>query len=161
MITNEATITCETFPLVMVSKYTDKWRSLLDAEGIEIRGRPLELNYERYKAIYKDGRLIFIAARDAATGEPIGYSSHYLYDDLHWNERVGCDDLWYVAKTWRRQGIGTALKLAGHEIMLARGAKRIYDTVRHEANVNGMMQELGFEPWGVRWVKIFPDGSGS
>src|ERR1700719_1785527 len=101
---------------------------LFQAHGIEVRGKPFDLDFRRYQAIEYEGRLVWIVAR--FTGVPIGYACSFWYRDLHFDERVAADDLWFVHKDYRNKGVGLTLKLMCHEVLKEHGVVRISDTIR-------------------------------
>ena len=45
--------------------------------GLEVRGRPFELDFKRYHQLEFEKRLIWIVARWAKSNIPIGYSCHF------------------------------------------------------------------------------------
>lgn len=126
---------------------------LFNTHGIEVRGRPFELDYKRYYQIEFEGRLVWVVARDLATEQPVGYSCHFWYRDLHFDERVAVDDLWFVLPEFRCKGIGLRLKNTGHELLEKQSVIRVTDTIRDSYNHPGLMDGVGFRPWGTRWMK--------
>lgn len=121
--------------------------------GLEVRGRPFELDFKRYHQLEFEKRLIWIVARWAKSNAPIGYSCHYWYRDLHYNERVGADDLWFVDRRVRALGIGFTLKLIGHDELWKCGVVETGDNIRATFRHNKLMDDLGFEKWGTRWKR--------
>src|ERR1700686_2215600 len=93
----------ELFP---VSINQDAFKRLFNEHGMEVRGKPFELDYRRYYQIQSEGRLVWIVARSIETDAPIGYACSFWYRDLHFNERVAADDLWFVTPAYREQGVG-------------------------------------------------------
>jgi GNAT superfamily N-acetyltransferase len=145
------------------------FRSLFEAHGMEVRGEPFSLNYKQYHQLEFEGRLVWIVARVGSGVDvgmpigymPIGYSCSWWYRDMHFDERCAAEDLWYVCPEYRRRGIGRRLKEAGHEILEKAGVTRIGDNIRDGGVTTDQMAELGFEPWGTRWLKIIPSSSGN
>jgi hypothetical protein len=130
----------------------DTFGHLFDAHGIEVRGKPFDLDFKRYYQIESENRLVWIVAR--FEGAPIGYACSFWYRDLHFNERVAADDLWYVDKAYREAGVGKTVKLMCHDELVKAGVVLIYDAIRATGFRHGtLMKELGFEPWGIRWRK--------
>jgi hypothetical protein len=107
----------------------------------------------RYRQIEAEGRLIWIVSRETADGPPIGYSCHWWYLSMHWDEIVGVDDLWYVVPHFRNAGIGADMKLLGHKLLTDARATETTDSIRMAGTVPGLMVGLGFVPWGLRWKK--------
>ena len=147
---------------------------LFDAHGMEVRGKKFCLDFKRYHQLEFDGRLVWVVARaDVPYGErstrlhvPVGYACSWWYRDMHFDERCAADDLWYVCPEYRGRGIGRRLKEETHEILEKSGVVRIGENIRYRADALGgvpsaLMDELGFEPWGTRWIKKFPGGSGN
>ena len=141
----------EPFPLVGEYRPTE-FSPLFDAEGKEIRGKALLLNWRRYRQIQQDDRLAFISAR-LENGRPIGYASGYVYIDLHWSTRVACDDLWYVVPEWRGKGVGCMLKFYLHDDLRKRGADSVQETIRAEFDHPQLMASCGYELVGHKWSK--------
>ncbi len=119
--------------------------------GLEVRGRPFELDFKRYHQLEFEKRLIWIVARWTKSSIPLGYSCHFWYRDLHFNERVGSDDLWFVDHRVRALGIGFTLKLIGHDELRKHGVVKTSDNIRATFRHNKLMNDLGFEKWGNRW----------
>lgn len=119
----------------------------------EVRGQPFKLDYKRFEELERKGRLVWIVARDA--NQPIGYACAFWYRDLHFDERVGAEDLWFVLPIFRGRGIGRRLKVIEHEWLKANGCVRVYDNIRNAYDHPKLMAELGYEPWGTRWTKTF------
>jgi hypothetical protein len=145
----------ELFPLL-----GNGFNSLFADHGREVRGKPFDLDFRRYGQIEREGRLVWIVARSIETDAPIGYACSFWYRDLHFNERVAADDLWFVRRGYRRSGVGKTVKLMCHAELKKQGVVRIYDAIRSDHNHPKLMQELEFEVWGHRWVKwcqVFPD----
>jgi GNAT superfamily N-acetyltransferase len=121
------------------------------AHGIEVRGKPLQLDFSRYEQIERDGRLICVVARDD-DGVPHGYSWHYWYKSLHFSERVGHDDLWYVTPEHRNKGVGMELRRKGLDWLKRAGAVETSDMIREHGVWPGTMTALGYERRGNWWI---------
>lgn len=139
---------------------------LFDEHGKEVRGKPFRLDFKRYAELEFQGRLVWIVARERTYRLPVGYACSYWYRDLHFDERCAADDLWYVLPQYRRQGAGRRLKEAAHAELEKAGVTRIGDNIRENADGEDgglwrLMEDMGFECWGRRWIKTFPGGSGS
>ena len=133
-----------------------EFATLFKMHGLEVAGRPFDLDYRRYFQLEADGRLVFVVARDdhaGPTAPAVGYSCHFWYRDLHFNERVGADDLWFVAPRYRKRGIGACLKLWGHELMRYRGCVRIRDVIRDEFDHPDLMRKIGFARRATQWTR--------
>lgn len=133
-----------------------EFTALFKIHAMEVAGRPFELDYNRYFHLETNGRLVFIVARDdgASPSAPaVGYSCHFWYRDLHFNERLVGDDLWFVLPNYRRRGIGTALKLVGHDMMRRRGCVRARDVIRNGFDHPNLMSKIGYAPRGTQWTR--------
>ncbi|SRR6266436_2424061 len=131
-----------------------EFRELFSAHGREVRGKSLQLDFHRYYQIEREKRLVWVVARSIETNKPIGYSLHYWYRDLHYfADIVGADDLWYVEKSFRKNGVGRMLKLMGHAELQRQGCVRTSDNIRASYSHHMLMRDVGFEPWGIRWQK--------
>jgi len=126
---------------------------LFDLHGREVRGKPFDLDFRRYHQLEFEKRLVWIVARSIEPNQPIGYSCHYWYRDLHYNERVGADDLWFVDRRGRGLGIGERLKLIGHDELRKCGVVETGDNIRSAFDHPNLMNDLGFNHWGTRWKK--------
>jgi GNAT superfamily N-acetyltransferase len=125
---------------------------LFHDHGIEVRGKPFDLDFRRYQIIEFEKRLVWIVA-SYDTYEPIGYACSFWYRDLHFNERVAADDLWFVRKDYRRSGVGKTLKEMCHAELKKQGVVHVYDTIRSNYDHRKLMQDLEFERWGNRWKR--------
>lgn len=130
-----------------------RFRELWDLHGCEVRGEPLALDHHRYQDIERDGRLIWVVAREQ--GLPIAYSGHFWYKSLHFDERLGHDDLWFVAPAYRGLGIGRKVKEMGHAALKKAGCVATEDLIRANYDHPHLMADLGFKAWGTRWRKEF------
>ncbi len=131
------------------------FRPLWDAHGTEIRSKPFALDFSRYEQIEREGRLIWIVSRETNVLDlpPIGYSCHWWYRSMHWDERVGVDDLWFVLPGYRGNGTGVLMKQLGLDLLREAGAVETSDAIRADAPVGHLMADLGYERWGTRWKK--------
>lgn len=128
-----------------------EWQPLFDAEGREIRGYPMQFDWLRYAKMASDKRLVFVATR--LGNAPIGYCAGFVFRDLHWDERVAADDIWYVKPEYRCQGLGEGMKKALHENLKKLGANRVYDLTRNDYYHPVLMSDLCYTIWGTRWVR--------
>jgi hypothetical protein len=124
------------------------WR----AHGIEVRGKPFELDFARYEQIERDGRLICVVAR-ADDGVPAGYSWHWWYKCLHFGNRVGHDDLWYVKPLYRGQSIGFMTRHLGLDLLREAGAVETTDFIREGGVSLKIMHDLEYERRGNWWTR--------
>ena len=148
-------ISRERFPLGTQAAEFDE---LFERHGQEVRGKPLKVASYRYLTIEAEGRLVWIVARN--DNQPIGYSAHYWYQDLNFaDERVATDTLWFVLPEYRGMGIGRQMKEMGHATLKGLGALRTYDFIRGSYDHLNLMRDIGFKPWGTRWVKDLTDGN--
>jgi hypothetical protein len=131
----------------------EDFKRLFDAHGLEVRGEPFDLDYYRYLQIEREKRLVWIVARSIETDAPIGYACSFWYRDLHFNERVAADDLWFVRKDFRRSGVGKTLKEMCHAELKKQGVVHVYDAIRSNYDHRKLMQDLEFERWGNRWKR--------
>lgn len=130
------------------------FKPLWDAHGVEVSGVPFRLKYDRYEQIDREGRLIWIVSRETVGGPVIGYSCHWWYLDMHWEDRiVGVDDLWYVVPHWRNAGVGGHMKKLGLDLLRSVGAIETSDAIRFSGTNAGLMTGMGYVPWGLRWKK--------
>lgn len=150
-------ISKESFP-APTDLFWYQWPPLWAAHGIEVRGRPLNIEPHRYRQIEIDGRLVWIVARDDA-GDPIGYSCHWVYRDMAFGDTVGSDGIWYVKPEWRAKGIGVHLKKIGLQEVWDKGAVASYDLIRRHGP-DTVLLKLGYQVWGTRWGILRPDGEG-
>ena len=125
---------------------------LFDAHGMELRGIKSDLDVQRYLQIQREGRLIYVTARDVS-GVLQGYSSHFWHRHMHFNVRVAQDDAWYVIPGLRRLGVGRKLReFALRELELA-GVKYVYGRLKTAHPHDESMTGLGYVPWETTWIK--------
>lgn len=125
---------------------------MINAHLREVRPeREPNIALDRYEAMQKEGRLIWIVARSEGN-VVIGFSSHWWYRDLHFDLRVGHDDLWHVENHCRRLGIGRELKQMGLAELQKAGAVYTSDHLRYAVS-NDLMTELGYQRYGTIWRK--------
>lgn len=127
---------------------------LLAQHANEVRGRPFKLDYGRYDELERKGRLVWVVGRESLANEVVGYVCAWWYRDIHFDERVGAEDLWFVLPVMRGKGIGRRLKEIEHEWLRASGCVRVYDNVRNAYDHPKLMAEMGYEIWGTRWTKM-------
>lgn len=133
-----------------------EFEALFKMHGVEVAGQPFEIDYRRYFQLEADGRLVFVVAHDDTAmprGPVIGYSCHFWYRDLHFNKRRCADDLWFVLPHYRKRGIGTALKLLGHDMMRYRGCVQATDVIRNSFDHPNLMVGLEYAPRATQWIK--------
>jgi GNAT superfamily N-acetyltransferase len=124
------------------------FRALFEAHGQEVRGRPMLIQWGRYREL--QNRFVWIVARDITSYRVIGYSGHYFYMDLHFSDKVAADDLWYVIPAARGKGIGRRVREIGLANLKALGVTTTYDFIR---DGGPDLTKLGYEKWGTRWMK--------
>ena len=149
----ELTFRKEDFPRVV---NRDSFGPLFHDHGMEVRGKPFELDYKRYYQIEAEGRLVWVVASTVGHGPrltPIGYCCSFWYRDLHFDERVAADDLWYVAPAFRGKDVGKKVKLMCHAELKKQGVLTVGDNIRSAYDHPSLMKDLGFERWGTRWKK--------
>lgn len=127
-----------------------KFEPLFEQHGIEVAGKPLSLNYDQYRRMEREGRLIWVVARN--DGSPIGYSCHFWYRSLHFEERIAADDIWFVLHDYRCFGIGAQLKKIGLFHLKEAKVTKTFDLIRREEH-SKLMAELEYAKWGTRWVR--------
>lgn len=125
---------------------------LFEAHGVELRGFKAKLDIPRYLQIQKDGRLIYITARDAS-GTIQGYSSHFWHRDLHFPVLVAQDDAWYVVPELRKQGIGKCLREHALEELKKAGVRYAYGRLKTAHPHDESMTELGYQPWETVYIR--------
>lgn len=141
----------ELFPSIF-GPQGELWSGLFSAHGMEVRDKPFRLFWERYYEIQRQNRLFWIVARRGEKNEPIGYSCHWIYRDMHFGNLVGADDLWYVTPELRGLGIGRKVREIGLAYLKEAGATDTYDMIR-DGGPSQALENLGYEFWGSRWVK--------
>ena len=104
------------------------WERIFNLHGDEVRGRAMVIDWQRYRTMELSDRLVWIVARYA--GEVVAYSGHYWYFDLHFGDKIGADDLWYVKPDFRHRGIGRRVREIGLHELKAMGVTATYDLIR-------------------------------
>ncbi len=130
----------------------ERQKSLFDAHGLELRGFKSDLDIQRYLQMQREGRLVYVTARDG-NGIIQGYSSHFWHRDLHFLVRVAQDDAWYVAPEFRRLGIGRQLRLFALAELKVAGVKYAYGRLKTAHPHDESMTDLGYVPFETVWIK--------
>jgi GNAT superfamily N-acetyltransferase len=125
---------------------------LFKMHGMELRGFPATLDIDRYLAMQREGRLVYITARDTA-GDIQGYSSHFWHRDLHFPVRVAQDDAWYVVPEWRNKGVGRKLREIAIQELRDAGVKYAYGRIKTAHPHDESMRDLGYVPWETVFIK--------
>ncbi|MBO0863554.1 MAG: GNAT family N-acetyltransferase [Mycobacterium sp.] len=142
------TIQRERLPLTG-ARFAEFW-PLAEAHGLEVYGKPPELDLVRYAVMEREGRIGWFVAR--VDGTLVGYSNHFFYGHLHLGHRQGHEDLWYVRPEWRGRLIGKRLKSAGHAWLKQMGCKATEAIMVGETNTR-LVSLLGYRKRGVLWEK--------
>lgn len=133
--------------------YVD-FHPLFVAHGLEVQGRAIRPDVIRYAELERRGVLGFFAARRRA--EVVGYSCHFAYRSLHWQENVGHDDFWYVIPELRGHGIGSALRQQGLKWAKSIGCAYVEAIMFRDLANRKLLKKLGYYRQGIRWRYDFP-----
>lgn len=125
-------------------------KALNDAHAVELRGMPSDLNLAAYDNLQKEGRMIWITAKDG--DKYVGYSSHFWHRHLHFDLRIGQDDAWYVMPEYRKQGIGRRLRELAIEEMKKDNVDLVYGRLKVAHPHDDSMTGLDYKPWETVWL---------
>src|SRR5215475_4398188 len=134
--------------------YVD-FHPLFVAHGLEVQGRAIRPDVIRYAELERRKVLAFFAAR--RSGEAVGYSCHFAYRSLHWQETIAHDDFWYVIPELRGHGVGTALRREGLKWAKSIGCVYVEAIMFRDRANRALLRKLGYKRKGIRWVYEFGD----
>jgi GNAT superfamily N-acetyltransferase len=130
--------------------------NLFNEHARELRRMESALALDVYRRLEAKGRLVLVTARLQKTEygplpqrdqELVGYSSHIWFDDLHFSLRTADDDAWFVARPFRRCGIGRKLREKAHEVLRELGVKFVLCRLKVSAPHDEVLDQLGYTPW--------------
>ena len=114
---------------------------------------PLDINWERYHELEKAGVLHVFTARNDS--ELIGYIITLITPHLHYNSTIhGLEDIYYVKKEYRGNGIGYNFFQVYLEEMKRKRVKKLIVSTKGHQNHQKMFEALGFEVSDIVLVKV-------
>jgi GNAT superfamily N-acetyltransferase len=145
-------ITCRREDFDPDSRDWNRQKQLFDAHAMELRGLMSDLDLEQYARIQREGRLVWVTARDVG-GLMVGYSMHFWHRHLHFNIRVAQDDAIYVVPELRMLGIGRMMREIAIEELKKAGVKIVYGRLKTAHPHDDSMKGLGYVPWESVYLK--------
>lgn len=114
---------------------------------------PLDPDWNRYLTLDMTGLLSVVAAKDQA-GKLVGYSVFLVMPHLHYNSTLcGMNDVVFLKKEFRNQGVGKQLLQRAEQCLLARGVKKISWHVKEHYNFGPILERMGYECEEKNWGK--------
>ena len=133
-------------------------KALNDAHGVELTGRSTDLNTYQYQVLQREGRHIFITAKDG--DKYVGYASHFWHRHLHYNIRIAQDDAWYVMPEYRKQGIGRKLRELSIEELKKDNVQLVMGRLKAAHPHDDSLTNLGYMPYETVWLLDLMSKSG-
>ena len=133
----------ETFDQVI-----DEIKPLLEDhwEEIALHKDTIKLNpdYGRYEAMFKSGSMKIVTARD--DGKLVGYCIMLLYHHIHYKDQfMAMDDIFFIAKDYRKGLTGVKLFIKTEEIMKQYGVTKLSMNVKVHQDVGAIFERLGYK----------------
>jgi len=142
----------ETFDQVI-----DEIKPLLEDhwEEIALHKDTIKLNpdYARYEQMFKSGQMRIVTARD--DGKLVGYCILLLYHHIHYKDQfMAMDDIFFIAKDYRKGLTGVKLFIKTEEIMKQYGVKKLSMNVKVHQDVGPIFERLGYKETERMFTKM-------
>lgn len=125
----------------------DEIKPLLHAHWEEIARYPdipLEPDWEQYKKAEAAQQLRIFTVR--VTGRLVGYGVYFVTPGLHYkSSRQATQDILFLAKDYRRGGVGRDLIRFADSILAAQGVEVVYHHVKARHNFGPLLEREGYE----------------
>ena len=145
----------ETFDQVI-----DEIKPLLEDhwEEIALHKDTIKLNpdYGRYESMFKSGSMRIVTARD--DGKLVGYCIMLLYHHIHYKDQfMAMDDIFFIAKDYRKGLTGVKLFIKTEEIMKQYGVTKLSMNVKIHQDVGAIFERLGYKETERMFTKKIGD----
>ena len=145
----------ETFDQVI-----DEIKPLLEDhwEEIALHKDSIKLNpdYARYEQMFKNGNMRIVTARDDA--KLVGYCIMMLYNHIHYKDQyMAMDDIFFIAKDYRKGLTGVKLFIKTEEIMKQYGVTKLSMNVKVHQDVGAIFERLGYKETERMFTKKIGD----
>lgn len=113
---------------------------------------PLEMDWDRYDALSREGRLVVVGAR--RDGRLCGYLTAFLTTHLHHrNTLFGILDLIYLHPADRAGWAGVRLFRVAEQAMKDRGAQKLSGALSGALDISPIFRRLGWRQEGGTFTK--------
>lgn len=145
----------ETFDQVI-----DEIKPLLEDhwEEIALHKDSIKLNpdFSRYEQMFKSGNMRIVTARD--DGKLVGYCIMMLYYHIHYKDQyMAMDDIFFIAKDYRKGLTGVKLFIKTEEIMKQYGVTKLSMNVKTHQDVGAIFERLGYKETERMFTKMIGD----
>ena len=145
----------ETFDQVI-----DEIKPLLEDhwEEIALHKDSIKLNpdYARYEQMFKNNNMRIVTARD--DGKLVGYCIMMLYNHIHYKDQyMAMDDIFFIAKDYRKGLTGVKLFIKTEEIMKQYGVTKLSMNVKVHQDVGAIFERLGYKETERMFTKKIGD----
>jgi len=124
-------------------------------EEIALHKDTIKLNpdYDRYEKMFKSGQMRIVTARD--DGKLVGYCILMLYHHIHYKDQfMAMDDIFFIAKDYRKGLTGVKLFIKTEEIMKQYGVKKLSMNVKVHQDVGPIFERLGYKETERMFTKM-------
>jgi len=124
-------------------------------EEIALHKDTIKLNpdYDRYEKMFKSGQMRIVTARD--DGKLVGYCILLLYHHIHYKDQfMAMDDIFFIAKDYRKGLTGVKLFIKTEEIMKQYGVKKLSMNVKVHQDVGPIFERLGYKETERMFTKM-------
>ena len=130
------------------SQVVDEIKPLLEDhwDEIALHKDTIKLNpdYGRYEAMCNSGSMKIVTARD--NEKLVGYCIMLLYHHIHYKDQfMAMDDIFFIAKDYRKGLTGVKLFIKTEEIMKQYGVTKLSMNVKIHQDVGAIFERLGYK----------------
>ena len=127
----------------------DHWEEIaLNKDSIK-----LNPNYARYEELFKSGNMKIVTARD--NEKLVGYCIMLLYHHIHYKDQfMAMDDIFFIAKDYRKGLTGVKLFIKTEEIMKQYGVTKLSMNVKVHQDVGAIFERLGYKETERMFTKM-------
>lgn len=113
----------------------------------------LNPNYARYEELFKSGNMKIVTARD--NEKLVGYCIMLLYYHIHYKDSfMAMDDIFFIAKEYRKGLTGVKLFIKTEEIMKQYGVTKLSMNVKVHNDVGSIFERLGYKETERMFTKM-------
>lgn len=139
----------------LVAIYPEHYEEL----AVNKHRKRLNPDYETYHAMARMGVLHIPTARDAVTGELVGYFIFIIRQNVHYKDiRTAYNDIFFLRKAYRRGHNGLRFVRFVLDSMKARGVDEVYCGTKLHNDFGPIFERFGFAPIERIYTKLL-DGS--
>jgi GNAT superfamily N-acetyltransferase len=127
-------------------------------EEIALHKDSIKLNpdYGLYEELFKTGKMRIVTARDDS--KLVGYCIMLLYHHIHYKDQfMAMDDIFFIAKEYRKGLTGVKLFIKTEEIMKQYGVTKLSMNVKVHQDVGAIFERLGYKETERMFTKKIGD----